>query len=200
MIFNRRYLLPTNLGAPSDGKTIAPTKRQSAVSAWENHPLRSSTRFSDPQKILMDRYIAHRAHLCPWKLGMLLDEVRRGAVDLDYGLADGLNVANDSVLNLQVVLRGLEVGYRLKVTCRSFNRFRNMFRIVFDALRMLDRGWVCCSTSLRNFGNVIQTIPSCAAVKGRSSDDRLARVFTRKSNSRKLIARAPPAVKTTLRR
>jgi len=45
------------------------------------------------KEILMDGYVAHPAHLCPWKLGMLRDEVRRGAVDLVNGLADDLYVA-----------------------------------------------------------------------------------------------------------
>ena len=41
----------------------------------------------------MDGYVAHPAHFRPWKLGMLCDEARRGAVDLVNGLADDLYVA-----------------------------------------------------------------------------------------------------------
>jgi len=95
----------------------------------------------------MDGYVAHRAHLRPWKLGMLCDEVRRGAVDLVNGLADDLYVANNRVLNLPILLKGLEVWYGLKVACRPVKRFRNVFEIFFDALGMLHRGCACCSTS-----------------------------------------------------
>ena len=59
----------------------------------------------------MDRHVAHRAHLRPRKLGMLLDEVRRGTVDLVHSLADDLDVANNRVLNLRVLLEGFEVRY-----------------------------------------------------------------------------------------
>jgi hypothetical protein len=68
-------------------------------------------------------YVAHPAHLRPWKLGMLCDEVRRGAVDLVNGLADDLYVADNGVLNLQVLVKGLEVWYRPKIACRPVNRF-----------------------------------------------------------------------------
>jgi len=63
-----------------------------------------------------------------------------GAVDLVNGLADDLYVADNRVLNLPILLKGLEVWYGLKVACRPVNRFRNVFQIIFDALRMLHSG------------------------------------------------------------
>ena len=45
------------------------------------------------EEILMDRHVAHSAHLRPWKLGMLFEEVRRDAVDLVHGLANDLYIA-----------------------------------------------------------------------------------------------------------
>ena len=57
----------------------------------------------------MNRYVAHAAHLRPWDLGMLFDEFRRGAVDLVYGLANDLDVADNRVLNLRVLLKRCEV-------------------------------------------------------------------------------------------
>lgn len=54
------------------------------------------------------------AHLCPWKLRMLLEEVRCGAVDLGHDLPNDLNIAHNGVLNLLVVLKGFPVRYGLK--------------------------------------------------------------------------------------
>jgi hypothetical protein len=68
--------------------------------------------FQIDKEILMDRDVAHSAHLRPWKLGMLFDEVGRGAVDLVYGLADDLDIADNRVLGLRVLFKGFEVRDR----------------------------------------------------------------------------------------
>lgn len=73
--------------------------------------------FQIDKEILMDRHVGLGAHLRPRKPGMLLDKVRRNAVDLVHGLADDLDVANNGVLNLRVLLKSCEVRHRLKVAC-----------------------------------------------------------------------------------
>jgi hypothetical protein len=73
-------------------------------------------------------------------------------MNLAYGFADDFDVADNRVLNLRVLLKGFEVWHRLKVIDGSVNRLRNVPHIIFDALRVLHRGWACCNTSLRNFG------------------------------------------------
>jgi hypothetical protein len=65
--------------------------------------------FQIDKGILMDRYVAHAAHLRPRKLGMLVDEVWGGAVDLVHGLADDLDIADNRVLDLPVLLKGCEI-------------------------------------------------------------------------------------------
>ena len=57
----------------------------------------------------MDRDVAHCAHQRPRKLGMLFDEIRRGAVDLVHGLADDLDIADNRILSLRVLSKGFEV-------------------------------------------------------------------------------------------
>jgi hypothetical protein len=58
----------------------------------------------------MDRDVAHPAHLRPWNLRMLFDELRGCAGDLVHGFADDLDVSNNGILNLRVRLKGFESG------------------------------------------------------------------------------------------
>lgn len=79
--------------------------------------------FQIDKEVLMDRYVAHAAHLCPRNLWMLLDEVGRGEVDLVHGFADDLDVADNRILNLRVLMKGLQVDNGLKIGARPLDRF-----------------------------------------------------------------------------
>jgi hypothetical protein len=43
--------------------------------------------------------IAHVAHVRPWKLRMLGDELRSHAIDVIHSLADNFDIADDRILN-----------------------------------------------------------------------------------------------------
>ena len=70
------------------------------LQSWKVVSDRPPDDFQIQEEVLMDRYVAHPAHLRPGNLGMQLDKVRCGEVDFAHGLADDLDVANNSVLNL----------------------------------------------------------------------------------------------------
>jgi hypothetical protein len=86
---------------------------------------------------------------------MLFDEVWRRVLNLAHGFANDLDVADNRVLNLPVLLKGIEIWHGLEIACCAVDGFDNMlqmFQILFNTLRMLHRGCACRSTSLRNFG------------------------------------------------
>ena len=57
----------------------APLYRRALFQFGQIAPDSGPDYFQIDKEILMDCYIAHTPHLCPWEPGMLLDEVRRGA-------------------------------------------------------------------------------------------------------------------------
>ena len=59
---------------------------------------------------------------------MLFDEIRRGAIDPVHGLADDFDIADNRILNLQVLFKRFEVRDGLKIACRPLNRFGNVFQ------------------------------------------------------------------------
>jgi hypothetical protein len=65
--------------------------------------------FQIDKEVLMDRYVAHAAHLRPGNFRVLFDEGRRRAVNLVHGFANNFDLADNSVLNLRIVLKGFDV-------------------------------------------------------------------------------------------
>ena len=50
----------------------------------------------------MNHHVAHRAHLRPWYLRVLINELGGDAVNLVHGLADNLDVVDYGILYLLV--------------------------------------------------------------------------------------------------
>lgn len=84
------------------GAAVAAINHRSAAAVGEDRQPRSSTGLSSPRQILVNDNITHGPHLCPRKLGILLEVVGRHAVDVTHGLTNDFDVTHNRVLDLRV--------------------------------------------------------------------------------------------------